>query len=355
MTFTLDQYRTLGATGLRVSPIALGTMTFGGRESWHTGDDTAAERVFRRYADAGGNFVDTANVYAGGRGEELLGGFLRSSGVRDRMVVATKFAVPTAPDDPNARGNGRKNLIASLDASLRRLRTDYVDLYWLHLWDTVTPAEEVMAAFDAVVRAGKVRAVGLSNVPAWYAMKAQTLARGHGWAPVAALQLEYSLVRREVEWEHVPCALDQGMGVIPWYPLAGGFLTGKYTRDGDGVSGPGRLDAARAYPDPRPYTDRHWAVLDEVVAVAKELDRTPAQVALAWLARRPGVASVLAGATSTDQLDANLAAAAIELSPEQTARLDDVGRPDAPSPYHLFNAPRLTTGRSRPAAAAHPS
>jgi len=341
MTYTLDTYRTLGATGLRVSPLALGTMTFGGRDRWHGdgGDDDAARAIFHRYLDAGGNFLDTANVYAGGRSEELLGAFMAGAGVRDRMVVATKFSHATRPGDPNAQGNGRKNLIASLDASLRRLRTDYVDLYWLHLWDGFTPVEEVMATFDALVRAGKVRAVGLSNVPAWYAARAQTLARGRGWTPVAALQLEYSLLRREIEWEHVPAAAGLGLSVIPWYPLAGGFLTGKYTRSGDAVTGPGRLDAGRGYPDVRPHPDRHWAVLDAVRAVAAELDRPPAQIALAWLASRPHVASVLAGATTTAQLDANLAAVDLTLTGDQLARLDEVSRPETPFLYRLLQDP----------------
>lgn len=326
---TLDRYRTLGATGLRVSPLALGAMTFGGREHWH-GDRDDGRTVFHRYVEAGGNFVDTANIYAGGRSEELLGAYLAEAGVRDRMVVATKFGQPTDDHDPNARGNGRKNMIAALEASLRRLRTDHVDLYWLHIWDGITPAEEVMAGFDTLVRDGKVRAVGLSNVPAWYAARAQTLAHGRGWTPVAALQLEYSLVRREIEWEHVPAADALGMSVIPWYPLAGGFLTGKYARSGDGVTGPGRLDAGRGYPDTRPHPDRHWAVLDEVRAVAAELERPPAQIALAWLASRPAVASVLAGATSVEQLDANLEAVGLTLTAEQLDRLDRVSRPEAP-------------------------
>lgn len=340
MTHTLDSYGTLGSTGLRVSRLALGTMTFGGRDRWHgAGDDAAARAVFDRYVEAGGNFADTANVYAGGRSEELLGAFMADAGVRDRMVVATKFTHSTRPGDPNAQGNGRKNMIAALEASLRRLRTDYVDLYWLHLWDGVTPVEEVMATFDALVRAGKVRTVGLSNVPAWFAARAQTLAHDRGWAPVAALQLEYNLVRREIEWEHVRCAAELGLAVIPWYPLAGGFLTGKYTRAGDGVTGPGRLDTGRAYPDTRPHPDRHWAVLEEVRAVAAELERPPAQVALAWLASRPQVASVLAGATSVAQLDANLEAVALTLTGDQLARLDEASRPEPPLLYTLSPGP----------------
>lgn len=235
-------YRLLGRTGLRVSPLSLGAMTFG-QKDWGADEDTA-RALFRHYLDSGGNFVDTANGYADGRSEELLGTFVEETNSRDQVVLATKFTVPTESGNPNAAGSGRKNLLSPLDASLRWLRTDYVDLFWMHLWDTVTPVEEVMATFDAVVRSGKVRAVGLSDVPAWYLTKAQLLADRRGWEPVAALQVEYSLVERGIEREHVPAAADLGVAVVPWSPLASGFLTGKYRRGNENtVAGPGRLEA----------------------------------------------------------------------------------------------------------------
>jgi len=337
-TDTLARYHLLGHTGLRVSPLALGAMTFG-QEDWGADEETS-RAIFRRYLEAGGNFVDTANVYGNGRSEELLGTFLRETGARDQLVLATKCTGATAPGNPNAAGNGRKNMLASLDASLRRLQTDYVDLYWLHAWDTVTPVEEVMATFDALVRGGKVRAVGLSNVPAWYATKARMLAQARGWEPIAALQLEYSLIERAIEWEHVPAALDLGMGVVPWSPLANGFLTGKYTRATEGPVGPGRLGA---FPFKggrflqRSHTDQHWDVLDALVAVATERGRTPAQVALNWVARRPGIVSTLIGARNLAQLEDNLAALEFDLSPEDIARLDDAGQPAAHPPYTVFD------------------
>ncbi|GAA5115801.1 aldo/keto reductase [Pseudonocardia adelaidensis] len=328
------QYRLLGRTGLRVAPFALGAMTFGDT-SWGT-DETTSRAIVDRYLDAGGNFIDTANGYASGRSEEILGAVLAESGRRDEVVLATKFTAARRAGDPNAGGNGRKNILASLEESLRRLRTDYLDLYWLHIWDTVTPVEEVMSTFDALVRAGKVRAVGLSDTPAWYAAKAQLRAAAHGWEPVAALQLEYSLVERSIEREHVPAALDLGMGIVPWSPLAHGFLTGKYTRGGDdGIVGEGRVQALRASPYGRRHTERDWAVLASLVEIADELGASPAQVALSWVTSRPGVSSTLVGARTVAQLEDNLGALDVILSAEHLARLEQLGRPDLLHPYDL--------------------
>jgi aryl-alcohol dehydrogenase-like predicted oxidoreductase len=338
MTDPTPRYRLLGRTGLRVSPLALGTMTFGrdGAADWGAGE-TESRAVYQRYLDSGGNFVDTADVYAGGRSEELLGKFLRETGTRERVVLATKFTNSMDPNDPNAAGNGRKHIIAALEASLRRLGTDYVDLYWLHHWDTLTPVEEVMSTFDTLVRSGKVRAIGLSDVPAWYATKAHLVAAARGWEPVAALQLEYSLVERNIEREHVPAALDLGLAIVPWSPLANGFLTGKYTRTSEGAAGEGRMAALRSMPRMLKGTAAHWAVHDELMVVAKEIGRSPAQVALNWVAGRPGVDSTLVGARTAEQLADNLAALEFELPAELRARLDEVGRPELVHPYSLFD------------------
>jgi len=333
----MTTYHLLGNTGLRVSPLALGTMTFGQPE-WGT-DEDASRRIFSRYLDSGGNFVDTANVYAQGRSEELVGRFVRETGTRDHVVLATKFAQTTQAGNPNSFGNGRKNIIAALDASLRRLGTDYVDVYWMHIWDTLTPTEEAMSTLDSLVRAGKVRAIGLSNVPAWYATKAQTLAWSHGWEAVAALQMEYSLVERGIEHEHVPAALDLGIGVVPWSPLSHGFLSGKYRRESEDYTGPGRLDAEffRAMRDFMGSHGEHdWKVLDTLLAIATELDRPAAQVALAWVARRPGVTSTLIGAHTVEQLEDNLAAWELDLPADHRARLDDVSAPELPGLYRMF-------------------
>jgi aryl-alcohol dehydrogenase-like predicted oxidoreductase len=341
------RYHLLGRTGLRVSPLALGAMTFG-EGGWHTGRDTARS-IFTQYLAAGGNFIDTADVYGAGASEELLGQLMKEAGTRDRLVLATKFGVASTPGDPNSGGNGRKNMLASLDASLRRLRTDYVDLYWLHMWDGVTPAEEVMSAFDALIRSGKIRAAGLSNVPAWYAAKAQLTAWSRGWEPVAALQLEYSLAERSIEREHLPAAAELGIGIVSWSPLANGLLAGKYTRrPGALPAGRGRLaamqadgtiDRTRSAGNPtftKLFTERSWAISAAVSQVAGEIGRSPAQVALNWVTRRAGVTSTLIGVTGPEQLAENLRAMEFELPPDLLARLDQASQPKPGYPYYFF-------------------
>ncbi len=328
----LTAFRTLGRSGLVVSPLALGTMTFGPGE-WGA-DEATSRAIFETYRAAGGNFVDTADIYSGGESETLVGKFIADSGARDDIVLATKFAFngsasPLAATqagggNPNAGGAGAKNIHRALDASLKRLRTDYVDLYWMHVWDGVTPIEEIVQTLGDLVRAGKIRYYGLSDMPAWLAMKAATIAAERRVPGPIAMQLEYSLVARDVEGEHVPAAREAGMGVMPWSPLAGGFLSGKYTR-GD-TAGTGRLSGANPFGDSK-FTDRNWDILAVLKAVAAELDRAPAQVALAWTLARPGVASTLIGASKVAQLEANMAATAIALSPDQMRRLDEASAP----------------------------
>jgi aryl-alcohol dehydrogenase-like predicted oxidoreductase len=331
----LDQYFLLGSSGLRVSPLGLGTMTFGSG-GWHAGEE-ASRAIFRRYLERGGNFIDTADVYGGGASEELLGKLIRETASRDRLVIATKFGGPTHPSDPNARGNGRKHILTAVEASLRRLNTDYVDLYWLHMWDQLTDVDEVMATLDSLVRGGKIRAIGLSNTPAWWATKAQTLAHHRGWEPAAALQLEYSLVERSIEWEHLPAALNLGMAVVPWSPLANGFLTGKYHRDPAATAGTGRLAADHQWPVAVTLTDRHWRILDALRAVAADVRRSPAQVALNWVTGRPGVLGTLVGATTVEQLDANLDALEFDLSTDHLTMLDRASHSTpAMTPHSLF-------------------
>jgi aryl-alcohol dehydrogenase-like predicted oxidoreductase len=331
----LDNYFLLGSSGLRVSPLGLGTMTFGS-SGWHAGEQ-ASRAIFHRYVERGGNFIDTADVYGAGASEELLGKLIREAADRDRLVIATKFGGPTHPSDPNGRGNGRKHILTAVDASLRRLRTDYIDLYWLHMWDQLTDVDEVMATFDSLVRSGKIRAVGLSNVPAWWATKAQMLAHHRGWEPVAALQLEYSLAERTIEWEHLPAALNLGMAVVPWSPLANGFLTGKYRRNPAGGAGEGRLAPDRQWPMAVTLTDRHWRIMDALNAIAADLERTPAQIALNWVTIRPGVLGTLVGATTVEQLDANLDALEISLSADHLIMLEaESDSAPAMTPHSLF-------------------
>jgi len=329
---SLTDYRTLGRSGLVVSPLALGTMTFGPGE-WGADDATSAA-LFHSYRNAGGNFVDTADIYSGGESEALVGRFIAESGARDDIVLATKFAfngssspltaAQAGKGNPNAGGAGAKNIHRALDASLKRLRTDYIDLYWMHIWDGVTPIGEIVQTLGDLVRAGKIRYYGLSDMPAWVAMKAATIASERRVPGPIAMQLEYSLVARDVENEHFPAAREAHIGIMPWSPLAGGFLSGKYDRANTG--GTGRLSGANPFGDSK-FTDRNWDILDALKAVASEIKRAPAQVALAWTLARPGVASTLIGASKVSQLESNIAAAAIVLTEEQMNRLNEASAP----------------------------
>ncbi len=334
----MNEYVTLGRSGLKVSPFCLGTMTFG--TEWGWGNDAAtAASILDRYLDAGGNFLDTADGYTMGRSEEILGALVKERRARDRVVLATKFTFNAEPGNPNAGGNGRKNVYRALDGSLRRLGMEYVDLYWLHAWDTVTPVEEVVATLTDLVRAGKIRHYGFSDVPAWYAAKAQTLATHVGQEPPIALQLEYSLVERSIEREHVDAARELGMGICPWSPLASGFLGGRYRRAKDGATGEGRLATMKDSDNPvfQKFTDRNWKILDVLLEVAEGVGRSPAEIALSWLVHRPGVTSTIIGATKLAQLESNLAALDLALPPEATARLDEVSALEPAHPYMFFS------------------
>src|SRR5690242_13760471 len=337
---SLDQYYTLGRSGLRVSRLSLGTMTFGDDWGWGAAEDTA-RAMFGRYLDAGGNFIDTADMYTEGHSETLLGKFIEQAGARDRVVLSTKFSYNAQPGNPNAGGNGRKNILRALEGSLRRLRTDYIDLYLLHTWDRITPAEEVLQALDDLVRAGKIRHAGLSDVPAWYAAHMQTLARAHHLHPLVNLQLQYSLVERNIEREYVPLAQELGLGITAWSPLAMGLLSGKYKpseagRDGEGE---GRLQAVKAMGLPSlmdKFTPRNWAIVAEVEQVARESGLSMAQVAVQWAARQPGLGSVILGARNLQQFEDNLAALERPLDEAAMQRLDAVSALPSQFPYSFF-------------------
>ncbi|HEX6851082.1 MAG TPA: aldo/keto reductase [Candidatus Polarisedimenticolaceae bacterium] len=310
---SLAHYRLLGRSGLRVSPLTLGTMTFG--EDWGWGADReTSRRILDRYLERGGNFIDTANLYTNGTSESLLGDFLE--GRREQVVLATKFTLSMRRGDPNGGGNQRKNLVQSLEASLRRLRTDRIDLYWVHAWDGITPVDETMRALDDAVRLGKILYVGVSDYPAWKVAQANTLAELSGWTPFRALQVEYSLVQRDVERELVPMARELGLGITPWAPLAGGVLTGKYTTGGDSQRRDRNMNLHRL----GERTDR---IVRELLAIAGELGRSPAQVAIRWCLERPGVTSPILGARNVEQLEDNLGALAFTLSDDQRRRLDE--------------------------------
>ena len=319
-------YQLLGRSGLRVSDLCLGTMTFGEDWGWGAAKDEA-RRIYDAYRTAGGNFLDTANIYTNGSSEKLVGEFI--AGHREEVVVATKYTNAAAGfsgkpgTDANAGGNQRKNMVQAVEASLKRLGTDYVDLYWLHIWDQMTPAEEVMRAFDDLVRAGKVLYVGISDAPAWVVAKSNTLAELRGWTRYVGLQIEYSLLERTVERELVPMARDQGMTVLAWSPLRNGLLTGKYLPENVKQS---EAEGARMHSEMMKgfgsVEDSTHATVREIVAVGEELGVSAAQVALAWLRTRPVPVIPIVGARKLAQVEDNLRSVDVKLSPEQLARLD---------------------------------
>jgi len=334
----LNEYTTLGRTGLRVSPLTLGTMTFA-NERWGS-DDATSRAIFDRYVADGGNVMDCADAYSGGKSEELLGRFVAESGLRDKLVIATKYTFNPQDGNPNSGGNGRKNIYRALESSLRRLKMDYIDLYWMHVWDTVTPVEEVVDSLSTLVREGKIRYCGFSDVPAWYAARAQTLTQYTAREPVAALQMEYSLVERAIEREHVPAAQELGMGICPWSPLASGFLAGKYNREGGADSAKGsRLEVLKSANNPafKKFTERNWRILDSLLEVAKATGRPAAQVALNWVVTQPGVTSTIIGATKLSQLEDNLAALSFAIPAKLRDELDAVSELEPAHPYMFFS------------------
>lgn len=339
----LTHYLTLGRSGLRVSPLCLGTMTFGQDWGWGSSVETSVA-ILDAYVDRGGNFLDTANIYTKGHSEKIIGDHVgRDPAKRDRLVIATKFLGNLYPGDPNGGGAHRKSIFNACEQSLRRLQTDHIDLYWMHFWDHLTPIDETMRAIDDLVRAGKVRYFGISDAPAWKCAQAQYEAIFKNWTPSIALQIEYSLAQRTVENELIPMAREMGMGVTPWSPLKGGVLTGKYSRQDVGKG-----KASRGPWVENHLTERNFRIIDELLRVAGESGSTPAQVALAWVASRPGVTSTIIGATSIAQLDENLGSLEIMLTDEQRRRLDDASAiepifPQSFLPYVTNNVQGGTT------------
>ncbi|WP_033345232.1 aldo/keto reductase [Catenuloplanes japonicus] len=330
----LDHYLTLGRSGLRVSPLTLGAMGFGEDPPGAGSSVAESERILAAYLDRGGNFIDTANFYTNGHSEKILGDwFAANPGRRDRTVLASKFFFNMHPGDPNGGGAGRSSIRAQLHETLRRLRTDYLDLYWLHNWDRSTPVEETMRALDDLVRDGTVRYLGFSNTPAWFTAQAHTTALLRGWTPLVALQVEYSLLARTVEHELAPFAADQGLALVPWSPLRNGFLSGKYRR------GAAVADITRTAHVGLP-SEADYDVIETVAAVAAELGTTSAAVSLAWLRSRPGTVVPIVGARRLAHLTDNLAALEVVLSPSQLARLDAVSAPEPAYPSTLHSGMR---------------
>ena len=328
----LDHYVTLGRSGLRVSPFCLGGMTFGEDLGWGASVEVSGA-IIDRYLELGGNFIDTANGYTKGHSEQIIGDHLtRDRARRDRVVIATKFSANLYPGDPNGGGSGRKAVIAACEQSLRRLQTDYIDLYWLHNWDKHTPVDETMSALHDLVQAGKVRYIGVSDTPAWKVAQAKLISEFRGWPSFIGLQIEYSLLQRTVEGELIPMACELGLGVTPWSPLARGLLSGKYTRQNRGAV----EDSGRAPTIEGSLTDKHYDIIDALHAIAADMGTTVARVALAWVRARPGVASTIVGARTVNQFEDNIQALDLQLSAEHASNLDELTTPQLPFPIDFL-------------------
>lgn len=324
----LDHYVTLGRSGLRVSPLCLGAMTFGEENGWGSSVEES-QQILDRFIDLGGNFIDTANGYTKGHSETIIGDHVgHDSARRDRLVIATKFSSNLYPGDPNGGGSGRKSIVRACEHSLRRLRTDYIDLYWLHNWDIHTPIDETMAALDDLVRAGKLRYVGVSDTPAWKIVEANMIARFRGWSAFVGLQIEYSLLERSVEQELVPMAKEFALGITPWSPLKGGALSGKYRRDNAG-----RIQADRGARVP--LDEKTYALVDALDVIATAHDSSVAAVALAWVQAQPGVTSTIIGARRLAQLESNVKALDLTLTADDLAHLDALSRPILGFPQNM--------------------
>jgi aryl-alcohol dehydrogenase-like predicted oxidoreductase len=324
------KYRLLGKSGLRVSEASLGTMTFG--DEWGWGSPKAeAQKVYETYREAGGNFIDTANFYTGGTSEKFVGEFIKSH--RDNVVLATKYSNAAPGNDPNAAGNHRKSMVQAVEASLKRLQTDYIDLYWVHIWDGITPVEEVMRGLDDLVRQGKVLYVGISDAPAWWIARANTLAELRGWTQFIGLQIEYSLIERTVERELIPMAKALNLGVLAWSPLASGILSGKY--HGEGKADGGRM-SNEGMKEFLPEGQRTARIISAVKSVSDQVGRSMAQVALAWLRHQTVPVIPIIGARKVSQLQDNLGNLDLELSAEQLNSLDGASRIELGFPQSLY-------------------
>lgn len=316
----LNNYRLLGKSGLRVSPLALGTMTFG-KEWGHGVDEEESRRVFDIYADRGGNFIDTANVYNNGTAEKFVGNFIK--GRRQKFVVATKYAINTDSSDPNAGGNHRKNMIHSIDGSLKRLQSDYVDLFWIHAWDQRTPIDEILRGLDALVKQGKILHIGFSDVPAWKVAQANTMADIRGLASFIALQMQYNLLERSIEREIIPMTQELDIAVLAWSPLAGGLLSGKYKRD-DIKREMEESDGTRKFSNKQlgMLNEKNIRIIEEISRLAEQIGRTVSQVALNWLLRKQEITCSIIGARTVNQLEQNLGSLDFELTEKQCQSLD---------------------------------
>jgi len=319
-------YKLFGKSGLRVSELAIGTMTFGEEWGWGVNKEES-KKVFEMYANAGGNFIDTANRYTEGTSEEYVGEFIKAD--RDHFVVATKYTLFTKRDDPNFSGNHRKNMMQALDASLKRLKTDYIDLYWLHAWDYTTPEEEILRALDDMIRAGKIHYIGVSDTPAWIVSRMNAIAELRGWTQFTGLQIKYSLLERTVERELLPMARKLDMAVTPWAVLGGGILSGKYNKNKD------EEGRAKIY---KSINDDNLRIAGEVIKVAEEIGKSPSQVALNWVRQQPGVIIPIIGAKTKKQLKDNLECLKFTLSEKHFNWLSEASKIDMGFPHDFLTS-----------------
>ena len=322
-------YKLLGKSGLRVSELALGTMTFGEEWGWGSNKEES-KKVFDIYAEAGGNFIDTANRYTEGTSEKFVGEFISSD--RDHFVIATKYTLYTRKDDPNFSGNHRKNMMRSLDESLKRLKTDYIDLYWVHAWDYTTPEEEILRSLDDMICAGKIHYIGISDTPAWIVSRMNTIAELRGWTQFVALQIKYSLLERTVERELLPMARKVDLAVTPWAVIGGGILSGKYNKNKD------EQGRAQIY---KSIKDDNLIIAEEVIKVAEEIGCSPSQVAINWVRQQPGVIIPIIGAKTESQLKDNLDCLKFTLNAEQMKKLDEVSKIDLGFPHTFLSSDNI--------------
>jgi aryl-alcohol dehydrogenase-like predicted oxidoreductase len=324
-------YKLLGKSGLRVSELALGTMTFG--EEWKWGaNKEESKKVFDAFANAGGNFIDTANRYTEGTSEKFVGDFIASD--REHFVVGTKYTLFTRKDDPNFSGNHRKNMMQALDASLKRLKTDYIDLYWVHAWDFTTPEQEVLRALDDMIRAGKILYIGISDTPAWIVSRMNAIAELRGWSQFVALQVKYSLLERTVERELLPMARKLDLAVTPWAVMGGGILSGKYNEN--------KNESGRAQMN-NSIDENNLSIASEVIRIAEEIGCTPSQVALNWVRQQPGVIIPIVGAKTQDQLQENVDCLKYLLNGEQLNKLNELTKIDLGFPHTFLNGEYIRT------------
>lgn len=326
------RYRLLGRSGLRVSELCFGAMTFGKGWGWGI-DKKDSLQIYNTFLEAGGNFVDTADFYTNGSSESFLGEFM--AGHREKIVLATKYTNSGPLNDVNSSGNSRKNMMQSVEASLKRLKTDYIDLYWLHIWENTTHIEEIMRAFDDLVRQGKILYVGLSDVPAWEVSRANMLADLRGWSPVVAVQVEYNLIQRSVEREFLPMSRKLDLGVLAWGPMASGILTGKYRPSAKGAGEKGRLSKKVSHTSIDERKDR---IVDTVVEVAEAIGRPPSQVALNWVRQQAGIVIPIIGSSTASQLKDNLACLEFTLDEEHVNKLNEVSRFELGFPHDFMNS-----------------